>query len=198
MAAITRDGSIRKLWMADSAAFRDHLLRLDAASRRDRFGMEADDDFVCRYAENSFWLDTVIHGIFVGGALVGVAELRMIGTSRSEAEAAFSVESEWRGRGFGTRLMEQVMLTARNRRIRKLYMNCLAGNPQALRLAEHSGAELVNEGDDVIGLIVPTTPSPQSYLREVVRDGYGWAVSMAHLQRRAAGSGRFGRAAPAD
>ena len=117
MTEITRDGSIRKLWMADSAAFRDHLLRLDAETRQRRFGMDASDDFVQRYAETSFWLETLIHGVFVGGAIVGVGELRTLGTSRSEAEAAFSVETEWQGRGFGARLMDSVLLAARNRRI---------------------------------------------------------------------------------
>ena len=194
MTAITRSGSIRKLWVADTAAFRDHLLRLDPQTRRNRFGMAASDDFVRRYAETSFALDTLIHGVFVGDRLVGVGELRSLGRSRTEAEAAFSVESDWQGRGFGSRLMERVLLTARNRRIEKLYMNCLASNGQMQRLARRHGADLEYEGGDVVGLVVPETPSPASWLREVVRDGYGWASAVVDVQKRALPTHLFGRA----
>lgn len=187
-------GSIRKLWAADSPAFRDHLLRLDPATRRNRFGMAAGDEFISRYAETSFTLDTLIHGVFVDGRLVGVGELRMLGTSRTEAEAAFSVELDHQGHGFGSRLMKAVVLSARNRRIRRLYMNCLASNSQMQRLALKAGAELEYEGGDVVGLMVPETPSPASYLREAVGDGYGWATAVVELQRRSVIDGLFGRA----
>ena len=187
-------GSIRKLWAADTPAFRDHLLRLDPATRRNRFGMATGDEFITRYAEKSFSLDTLIHGAFVDGRLVGVGELRMLGTSRTDAEAAFSVESDHQGHGFGSRLMKSVVLSARNRRIRRLYMNCLASNGQMQRLARRAGAELEYEGGDVVGLVLPETPSPVSYLREVMGDGYGWATAMVDLQRRSVVGGLFGRA----
>ena len=192
MNALSRSGSIRKLWVADTAAFRDHLLRLDPQTRRNRFGMAASDEFVSRYAENSFALDTLIHGVFVGDRLVGVGELRSLGRSRADAEAAFSVESDWQGRGFGSKLMERVLLAARNRRIERLYMNCLASNGQMQRLARHAGAELEFEGGDVVGLVVPETPSPASWLREAVRDGYGWAAAVVDLQKRAMPATLFG------
>ena len=179
-------GTLRKLWAADLAAFRDHLIRLDPQTRRNRFGMAAGDDFVARYAETGFTLDTVIHGMFVDGRLVGVGELRRIAGDRRVAEAAFSVESEWQGQGFGSRLMEAVILTARNRGIRRLYMNCLASNGQMQRLARKHGAELEYEGGDVVGLVLPDLPSPASWLREAVGDGFGWTTAMMDLHRRAA------------
>lgn len=187
-------GSIRKLWVADTAAFKDHLMRLDPQTRRNRFGMAASDEFVARYAETSFALDTLIHGVFVGGDLVGVGELRSLGRSRTEAEAAFSVETDWQGRGFGQRLMDRVLLAARNRRIERLYMNCLASNGQMQRLARRAGADLEYEGGDVVGLVVPQTPTPASWLREAVRDGYGWASAVADMQKRASPMRLFGRA----
>lgn len=193
MNELTRSGSIRKLWVADTAAFRDHLLRLDPATRRNRFGMAASDDFIRRYAETSFALDTLIHGIFVGGDLVGVGELRSLGRSRTEAEAAFSVESDWQGRGFGSQLMERVLLAARNRRIEKLYMNCLASNGTMQRLARRHDADLEYEGGDVVGIVVPQTPSPASWLREAVRDGYGWASAVVDMQKRSMPAKLFGR-----
>lgn len=187
-------GSIRKLWMADIPAFREHMLRLDPATRRNRFGMAAGDDFIRRYAETSFTLDTLIHGVFVGDRLVGVGELRLLGSAPKEAEAAFSVETDWQGRGFGTKLMESVVLAARNRRIRRLYMNCLASNGQMQRLARRAGAELEYEYGDVVGLVLPEMPSAVSYLREAVGDGYGWATAVVELQKRSMVGSLFHRA----
>src|SRR3979409_1130950 len=70
---------IRKLWIGEAETYRDHLLRLDADSRRNRFAGTVSDDFVRNYADLSFGIDAVIHGFFVDGALRGAAELRPIG-----------------------------------------------------------------------------------------------------------------------
>ena len=192
MGARFDSGTIRKLWARDLPAFRDHLLRLDAATRRNRFAMAAGDDFIARYAETGFSLDAVIHGVFVEGRLVGVGELRRIG--RGDAEAAFSVETDWQGHGFGSRLMAAVILAARNRGIRRLYMNCLASNNQMQRLARRHGAEFEYEGGDVVGLVLPDLPSPASWLREAVGDGFGWATAIVERQHRSVIEGFSGRA----
>ena len=57
----SHDGSIRKLWVADTAAFRDHLLRLDPQTRRNRFGMAASDD------GNGYWMVAQDGGVFAFG-----------------------------------------------------------------------------------------------------------------------------------
>ena len=43
---------IRRLWPSDKESFRDHLLRLDARSRHERFGGGMSDDFLVHYAEH--------------------------------------------------------------------------------------------------------------------------------------------------
>ena len=73
------DGVIRKLWIDRAGPYRDHLLRLDADSRRSRFGGAVSDAFITNYIELSLGLDAVIHGFFVDGVLRGVAELRPLG-----------------------------------------------------------------------------------------------------------------------
>ena len=88
------DGVIRKLWIDRAGPYRDHLLRLDKDSRRNRFGGAVSDEFILNYIELSLGLDAVIHGFFVDGILRGVAELRPLGSgSAEEAEAAFSIET---------------------------------------------------------------------------------------------------------
>jgi GNAT superfamily N-acetyltransferase len=78
----------------------------------------------------------VVHGFFVDGALRGAAELRRIGTPLSrEAEAAFSIEQAWQSHGVGTVLLERTLLSARNRGIKSLRMDCLADNRRMQQLA---------------------------------------------------------------
>ena len=40
------DGVIRKLWIDRAGPYRDHLLRLDGDSRRNRFGGAVSDEFI--------------------------------------------------------------------------------------------------------------------------------------------------------
>src|SRR6516165_7372332 len=93
---LPRGGLIRKLWIGESERYRDHLLRLDAASRRNRFAGAVSDEFVRDYADLSFGIDALIHGFFVDDTLRGAAELRQVGSPITrEAEVAFSIEKPW-------------------------------------------------------------------------------------------------------
>lgn len=177
-------GHIRKLWQADKPAFLAHLLRLDFETRRRRFAMAASDAFIERYVDTCFHLDSLVHGYFEDGALRGVGELRFLDTSTTMAEAAFSVETDWQGQGVGTQLMEHTLLTARNRGIAKIYMNCLASNRSMQKMARSAGAELEFEAGEVVGLLLPPHASTASYVREAVLDSEGWATAIFDLQRR--------------
>lgn len=176
------EGSIRKLWPTDLPQFREHLLRLDAESRRSRFAMGASDEFLRRYAERSFALDAVIFGYFEGAALRAAAELR--GMGRREAEAAFSVEPECRRQGVGTALFARLVTTARNRNLRRIYMSCLAGNRAMQTLARKFEADLVFEADDVLGVVQAERPSPTSLVGEAVADMGGFATAVLALPGR--------------
>jgi GNAT superfamily N-acetyltransferase len=182
--ATAADGHIRKLWPADQAAFRDHLLRLDFETRRKRFAMAATDEFIERYAATCFQLDSIIHGYFCDGKLRGVGELRLLDVASKQAEAAFSVEADWQNAGIGSELMQHTLLTARNRGISKVYMNCLASNRSMQKMARAAGAELEFEAGEVVGLILPPHASPTSLAREVVWDTEGWATAIFDMQRR--------------
>ena len=93
---LPRGGLIRKLWIGESERYRDHLLRLDAGSRRNRFAGAVSDQFVRDYADLSFGIDALIHGFFVDDTLRGAAELRQVGSPMThEAEVAFSIERPW-------------------------------------------------------------------------------------------------------
>jgi GNAT superfamily N-acetyltransferase len=178
-------GMIRKLWIGEAEDYRDHLLRLDAESRRNRFAGTVSDDFVRDYADLSFGIDAIIHGFFVEGTLRGAAELRPIGTPITrEAEAAFSIEKPWQSHGVGSVLLERTLLAARNRGLKFLHMACLADNKRMQQLARKFDAELSFDFSSVVGEVATARPTPASLMREILADGHGFATAMFDVQTR--------------
>ena len=68
-------GAIRQLRPSDLAAFREHLLRLDADSRRDRFNGVTDEVFLASYAARSFSEGATVIGYVEDGETVGLIDL---------------------------------------------------------------------------------------------------------------------------
>jgi len=176
---------IRKLWIDRSGPYRDHLLRLDKESRRNRFGGAVSDAFIENYIALSLGLDAVIHGFFVDRVLRGVAELRPLGKGfADEAEAAFSIEKDWQSHGVGTALLERTLLAARNRGIKLLHMACLANNSRMVDLARKFDADLTFDFGSVVGEVEAPHPTPLSLWREFVADGHGFATAMFDVQQK--------------
>ena len=178
-------GLIRKLWIGESARYRDHLLRLDVQSRHSRFGAGVADDFIRNYVETTFGLGAVVHGYFSDGILRGAAELRPLGPGfRREAEAAFSIEPDWQSHGIGSALLDRTLLAARNRGIKTLHMACLANNRRMQELARKFAAELSFDFGEVVGQVAAPRPTPLSVLRELVADNCGFATAVLDVQAR--------------
>jgi GNAT superfamily N-acetyltransferase len=178
-------GMIRKLWIGEADQYRDHLLRLDAESRRNRFGGAVSDEFLRNYVDLSFGLDAVLHGFFVDGILRGAAELRALGPAfAKEAEAAFSIERRWQSHGVGSALLGRTLLAARNRGITSLHMACLAENRRMQQLARKFDAELSFDFGSVIGEVEQSSPTPLSLMRELVADSTAFATAVLDVQKR--------------
>ncbi len=178
--------SFRKLWTADSAAFKAHLLRLDAESRRMRFGVPVSDYFISQYAENALGNHSVAHGYFVDGILRGVAELRGFrGVGGSEAEAAFSVEADFQNKGIGTELFSRTVLAARNRGISKLFVNFLSQNARMQAIAKKFDAVVTYDSDGGHAQIKAPNANPLSIWKEALTDGQDLANSVIQMHARA-------------
>jgi len=183
--ALPQDGIIRKMWAVEASRYRDHLLRLDQASRRNRFGGNVSDEFLLNYVGMTLGLDTVVHGFFVNGTMRGAAELRSIGRPLTkEAEAAFSIEKPWQSHGVGSALLARTLLAARNRGIKFLHMACLADNQRMQQLARKFDAELTFDFGGVVGELSTPRPTPISVLREIVADSHGFANAILEVQSR--------------
>jgi GNAT superfamily N-acetyltransferase len=170
-------GAVRRLWLGETELYRAHLLRLDAGSRRNRFGGAVADEFIERYAEPGALSSAIIYGFFADGVLRGAAELRLLAQT-DEAEAALSVEKAWQSRGVGTVLLERVLLVARNRQIKHLHMLCLADNRRMQQLARKFDAELAFQFGSVVGELRAPASTPTSLMRELVADGADLATAM--------------------
>ena len=182
-------GVIRKLWVGETDQYRDHLLRLDRASRRNRFGAAIADELIAAYVETAARsgtrLGAVLHGFVVEGTLRGVGELRPFGAALArQAEAAFSIEQPWQSHGVGSALLERTLLAARNRGIKLVHMACLADNARMQQLARKFAAELSFDFGGVVGEVEAAHPTPMSIFREMVADGHGLASAVLDAQSR--------------
>lgn len=175
-------GHVRKLWIGEAEAYRDHLFRLDPESRHRRFSGAVSDEIIARHAVSITDFGVVAYGFFVDGSLRGAAELRPAGTFADEAEAAFSVEAAWQSLGVGTALLKYTLLTARNRGIKRLQMQCLVENRPMQQLAKKFAAEFSFDFGSVVGEVKAQRSTALSLIREWTGDAYGALETVLDLQ----------------
>lgn len=133
---------------------RDHLLRLERASRRDRFHGYMDDGFIERYAEKCANDGTIIIAYFEDGMVRGAAELHPPEQSPDTLpEIAFSVETSVRRRGVGSFLFRQLIAEARAKGYRSLRITTSSQNEAMRGLAKKFGANLTFRQGESTGTI---------------------------------------------
>lgn len=147
-------GVIRQMRPSDLPHFRDHLLRLDQDSRRDRFNGSTDDLFVESYARRCFTDGTTVVGYIENGQVVGAAELHeRPEDEQPTAEIAFSVERSFQNRGIGGRLFERLVVHALALGYLKLRVTTHAQNAAMKALARRFNARLKFEEGETVGLV---------------------------------------------
>lgn len=133
----------------------------------------------------------IVYGYMLDGEVRAAAELRPAGTLwGATAEAAFSVEPDFQNHGLGTELMNRIILAAKNRRVRRLLINCLPGNAKMQSVARKFAAELRFEQGHAIGEIVPAPANFLSILSEAIGDSFGGVLSVRDFQKRALAASR--------
>ncbi len=130
----------------------EHLMRLDDEARRLRFFVDAPDFHLALHAGAAASDGRVCLAYIEDGLVRGAAEL-LEGDDETTAEAAFSLESDYRKRGIGSLLMAAIIEEARRRGVRRIKVACLPENIAMQRLAERFFADLRREGDNVLGVI---------------------------------------------
>ena len=153
-AAAPLRGRIRLLRHSELPQFRDHLLRLDADSRRDRFNGPTNDTFVASYAERCFSDGTIVIGYVDDGAVLGAAELHeRPEDAEPTGEIAFSVERHLQRRGLGGMLFARLVESARAFGYERLLVTTHPQNEPMKRLARSFNAKLRFDHGETVGLI---------------------------------------------
>jgi GNAT superfamily N-acetyltransferase len=150
-------GTIRSLINQELPLLRDHLLRLDPESRRDRFNGYADEGFIDRYSKKCASDGTIIIAYFAAdGEVHAAAELHQPDLSTdSLPEIAFSVEAHLRRKGIGSILFKQLIAVARSLGYENLRITTGSQNQAMRALANKFGAHLMfrqGESTGTIGL----------------------------------------------
>jgi GNAT superfamily N-acetyltransferase len=146
--------TVRTLSLHELPLLRDHLLRLDRASRHDRSHGFIDDSLIERYAEKCANDGTIVIAYFEDGVVRGAAELHPPEQSPdSLPEIAFSVEAPARRRGVGGFLFRQLIAEARAKGYRKLRITTGAQNVAMRALANKFGAHLTFSQGEATGTI---------------------------------------------
>jgi len=149
---------------------RDHLLRLDAGSRHDRFNGYMEDEFVESYAARCAADGTIIIAYMENGIVRGAAELHPPEQSDDGVpEIAFSVEACVRRQGVGSILFKRLLSEARWKGYRRLRVTTGAGNKPMRALASKFGARLVFNHGESTGTI-EVGQAPQAELAKLAID----------------------------
>jgi hypothetical protein len=159
VAANIATSPIRILRHDELPLLRDHLLRLDPQSRRDRFHGAADDRFIDNYIARCFGPKTITIAYVENDEVHGVAELHEPASDDDLPELAFSVEQSFRRRGVGSILFKTLLDEAHRAGYRRLRVTTGAQNGAMRTLARKFGAHLVFDHGELAGTIDLTAPS---------------------------------------
>ena len=147
-------GQFRQLRPSDLANFREHLLRLDAESRRDRFNGVTDDIFVASYAARCFSDGATVIGYVANGEVHGAAELHeRADLDPPTAEIAFSVEHHLQHKGIGSQLFRRLIGHALALGYERLRVTTHPNNQAMKALARKFDAKLTFLDGETVGSI---------------------------------------------
>jgi RimJ/RimL family protein N-acetyltransferase len=156
--SIAHERQIRALTAREMPLLREHLLRLDAASRHDRFNGYIDEGFIERYAAKCQTDGTIVVACLEDGVVRGAAELHQPDLSNPLPEIAFSVEASLRRQGVGSILFTRLIATAKSLGYDSLRITTGAENEAMRALAHKFGAQLSFRRGESSGSLDLTSP----------------------------------------
>jgi GNAT superfamily N-acetyltransferase len=149
--------------------YREHLLRLDAADRRLRFGFiigdAGIDDHVRRLRPGADRILAVLHDF---GRVAAAVHIAPVGDDA--AELAFSVDRPWQNRGLGRALFERALSWLRSRGIRRVFLVYLSENGAMRTLARAFGMTSEAAAGEVTAELTLPPANPLIVLGELVAD----------------------------
>lgn len=182
--------AIVALSASDLERIEAHLLRLSVEDRSLRFAAGVvTDDTVRRYAASiDFDRDCVMGLVSKRGHVIGLAHGAVFDAhGHRHIEAAFSVDADWRGRGFGARLMDALLAHTASDGGVVVIGHCAVRNRAMRRIFERADMALTREDDEM-------TARREVCRRDAVAAGP--AVASPHEARDHAARQTFGAGGP--
>jgi len=165
-------GTIRQLRPSDMDRFAQHLLRLDAQSRRDRFNAPINDHFLNAYARRCFAEGATVIGYVEDQHVLAAAEVHeRPELAEATGEIAFSVERPLQHRGLGSRLFERLIAHAHALGYARLQVTTHSHNQAMKALARKFEARLSFDTGEANGMI-ELAPAGDFPLSAMGRDGH--------------------------
>lgn len=166
---------IRSIGPRERGRILQHLLELSTRDRYLRFGYAASDEQVRRYVEGLDFERDELFGIHNRRLdLIAMAHLAFAPAEQHSdcAEFGVSVSSHARGRGYGARLFERAVVTARNEGVGMLFIHALSENTAMLRIARNAGATVERSGSESEAHLVLPKATFDSRMNEIALDHY--------------------------
>lgn len=152
--AALKTGTIKTLSPREMSLLRDHLLRLDSESRRNRFNGVVDDSFIEAYTAKCASDGTIVIAYLTNGEVHAAAELHQPEASSDNLpEMAFSVEHALRRQGLGSVLFQKVLEAAARAGFARVRVTTGSHNEPMKALARKFGAKLTFGRGESVGVI---------------------------------------------
>ena len=152
-----------------------HLLALDEHDRYLRFGYAASDEQIQRYVDGLNFERDELFGIYNRKLdLIAVAHVAFAPADQASdcAEFGVSVAKHARGRGYGARLFERAVVTARNEGVGMLFIHALSENAAMLKIARNGGANVVRSGSESEAHLVLPPATLDSRMSEIALEQF--------------------------
>jgi RimJ/RimL family protein N-acetyltransferase len=160
---------LRRIQPWESEQIVAHLMRLDERDRHLRFCCETSEAQIRRHVAQLDWTRDSLYGFDADGAIRGLVEFMPdTGDPPRAAEVAFSVEAEWRRRGFASRLMELALAVALLRGMRKVHLVTLYENVPMRQIAQRYGFRVKVIDGEVFAVTDLSTAEPTAFARDLV------------------------------
>ena len=168
--------------------FARHLLALGPDDRRLRFGAPLGDAAIEAYVARIDYAADVVFAVH--DDRLALAAAAHVATSGDTAELGVSVLPGARGQGLGSALVQRAAEFARNRRVLRLWMHCLAENAQMMRIARRAGMAIVVDTGEADAWLALAPADPASFASEFAADqvalfDYALKSSTASIARAA-------------
>ncbi len=178
---------IRSLGASHRERIAQHLLALDANDRYLRFGYGAQEAQIRAYTDSLNFARDDIFGIYNRSlVLIAVAHLAFAGDPKCQSCAEFgvSVQSDARGKGYGSLLFDRAVTHARNKGVDLMFIHALSENAAMLKIAKNAGAVVERDGSESEAYLKLPPATLDTRMTEAVEDRFAELDFQLKLQAK--------------